>query len=259
MAARMRAGPAQRRGQATGGALTDRERSCVPFSSRRRRRSTTSRCVSSKGRRTWAGSSGQAPPPPRGPAPRPRPAPHTHLRQPQGALVLDAVVGQGQPEQGAVQPQALGDVARALVPDEVETQVERDQRPVAAVQRGQSPAQELRPVVVDVVVPQGQVRDPVGGGRRQRALGSWACSGPRGARGGPWGLRRRGRSPGSLGRCLRGKEGRGLGVTWDGSRPRGGVGTGASRAVQCHELVVGLLRQRVALQRHLPVNQEAPQ
>lgn len=32
---------------------------------------------------------------------------HTHLCQLQSALVLDAVVGQGQPEQGAVQPEAL--------------------------------------------------------------------------------------------------------------------------------------------------------
>lgn len=32
---------------------------------------------------------------------------HTHLGQLQSALVLDAVVGQGQPEQGAVQPKAL--------------------------------------------------------------------------------------------------------------------------------------------------------
>lgn len=39
-----------------------------------------------------------------------RPPPHqlTHLGQLQGALVLDAVVRQRQPEQGAVQPEALG-------------------------------------------------------------------------------------------------------------------------------------------------------
>lgn len=34
-------------------------------------------------------------------------SPHTHLGQLQGTLVLDAVVGQGQPEQGAVEPEAL--------------------------------------------------------------------------------------------------------------------------------------------------------
>lgn len=146
------------------------------------------------------------------------------LRQPQGALVLDAVVGQGQPEQGAVQPQALGDVARALVPDEVEAQVERDQRPVAAVQRGQSAAQELRPVVVDVVVPQGQVRDP---GRREGTegpgvLGVLGTSGDKATWGGPWGLRRRGRRRGSLGRSLRSKEGRGLAVPGGGRAQSGG-------------------------------------
>lgn len=124
--------------------------------------------------------------------PRHPPRRRTHLGQLQGALVLDAVVRQGQPEQGAVQPEALGrgrgggvcepcggcpapripaprsgappdthirDVASARVPDVVEAQVERDQGPVATVQRGQSLAQQLRPVVVDVVVPQGQVRD----------------------------------------------------------------------------------------------------
>ena len=112
------------------------------------------------------------------------PIPHSHLSQLQGALVLDAVVGQGQPEQGAIEPEALRgragavsqpagprapqvagprplrthvrDVARALVPDVVEAQVERDQGPV----RGQSLAQEPRPVIVDAVVPQRQVRDP---------------------------------------------------------------------------------------------------
>lgn len=214
------------RGLRSGGALTDRERSCVPFSSRRRRRSTTSRCVSSKGRRTWAGSGGVRPRPsrPAGPPLRARPAPRSHLRQPQGALVLNAVVGQGQPEQGAVQPQALGDVARALVPDEVEAQVERDQRPVAAVQRGQSAAQELRPVVVDVVVPQGQVRDP---GRREGTegpgvLGVLGTSGDKATWGGPWGLRRRGRRRGSLGRSLRSKEGRGLAVPGGGRAQSGG-------------------------------------
>lgn len=40
----------------------------------------------------------------RSPAPL---SPHTHLGQLQGALVLNAVVGQGQPEQGAVEPEAL--------------------------------------------------------------------------------------------------------------------------------------------------------
>lgn len=95
-----------------GALLTDRERSCEPFSSRRRRRSTTSVCVSSNGRRTWGGT-----------APRHQPSgerglgagglslappiPYTHLSQLQGALVLDAVVGQGQPEQGAIEPEAL--------------------------------------------------------------------------------------------------------------------------------------------------------
>ena len=63
----------------------------------------------------------------------------------------------------------IRDVARALVPDVVEAQVERDQGPVAAVQRRQSLTQELRPVVVDVVVPQRQMRDP---GQREGELGS---------------------------------------------------------------------------------------
>ena len=49
------------------------------------------------------------------------------------------------------------------------TQVERDQGPVAAVQRRQSLTQELRPVVVDVVVPQRQMRDP---GQREGERGS---------------------------------------------------------------------------------------
>lgn len=67
------------------------------------------------------------------------------------------------------------DVARALVPDVVEGQVERHQVPVAAVQRGQSLAKELRPVVVDVVVPQRQVRDP---GQREGERGSMETWGP---------------------------------------------------------------------------------
>lgn len=60
------------------------------------------------------------------------------------------------------------DVAGACVPDVVEAQVERDQGPVAAVQCGQSLTQQLRPMVIDVVVPQRQVRDPECAGRGGR-------------------------------------------------------------------------------------------
>lgn len=90
--------------------LTDRDRSCDPFSRRRRRRSTTSVCVSSKGRRTWREACSSPPSAWESTFSAPLPPTinrHTNLGQLQGALVLDAVVGQGQPEQGAVQPQAL--------------------------------------------------------------------------------------------------------------------------------------------------------
>lgn len=111
----------------------------------------------------------------RAPAP---PSVQTYLSQLQCALVLNTVVRQGQPEKRAIQSQALENggpckprasqhpqavlphsthicnVARSLVPDVVESQVQRNQGPVAVVQCGQCLAQELRPVVVDAVVPQ---------------------------------------------------------------------------------------------------------
>lgn len=54
----------------------------------------------------------------------------------------------------------------------VEAQVQGDEGSVAAVQRGQRLAQELRPVVVDVVVPQRQVSDPGTEARRKRVAGN---------------------------------------------------------------------------------------
>jgi hypothetical protein len=57
-------------------------------------------------------------------------------------------------------PTYICNVARALVPDVVEAQVQRDKGPVAGVQRGQRLSQEPRPMIVYVVVAQGQMGDP---------------------------------------------------------------------------------------------------
>lgn len=71
-----------------------------------------------------------------------------------------------------------------------------------------------------------------------------------GVGGGPSGLSLGGQELKVLGEGAGGTRKWGLGM---GDRPReGGRGKGVSRALRCHELVIGLLRQRVPLQRHLP-------
>lgn len=182
--------------------LTDRERSGVPFSSRRRRRSTTSVCVNSKGRSTCGEATPRDRKPRAGVAHRPRPVgtpTSASFRAPLSWMRLCARDSQSRERfsrrpcrkgcvsrrRPAARPWAsaprthVRDVAGALVPDVVEAQVERDQGAVAAVQCGQSLAQELRPAVVNVVVTQRQVRDPgqrEGEGRSTENTGSgrWA-------------------------------------------------------------------------------------